>query len=154
MRLPSLLLAAAVGISSSWAQSTPCDLNNDGVVNVVDVQLAVNMALGATPCTVGSCDASLPILVQTASLTGVCHNVVLNWVASITPGVTYNVYRSSTSGGPYTRLNSSGPSLTYTDIISPAPAGYTVYYYYVVRAFNGSVESANSNEAQVLAPSP
>jgi hypothetical protein len=29
---------------------SPCDLNSDGVTNVVDVQIAVNMALGTTPC--------------------------------------------------------------------------------------------------------
>ena len=154
MRILRVLSTAAVCVSFSQAQGSPCDLNQDGAINVVDVQMAVNMAVGAIACTVGSCDAYLPDLVKAAVLTGICHNVVLNWVASTTPGVTYNVYRSSTAGGPYKKLNSSGANVTYTDIIPAASAGQTIHYYYVVRAFDGSVESANSNEAQVLAPSP
>jgi len=33
------------------APPSPCDVNGDGVTNVVDVQLEVNMALGISPCT-------------------------------------------------------------------------------------------------------
>jgi len=30
---------------------TACDVNRDGTMNVLDVQLEVNQALGITPCT-------------------------------------------------------------------------------------------------------
>ncbi len=33
------------------ATGSPCDLNNDGVVNVLDVQLMVSQAIGTAPCT-------------------------------------------------------------------------------------------------------
>ena len=49
---------------SGQARSSPCDLNADGVVNVLDVQIAVNAALGVIPCGAndldgnGKCDAA------------------------------------------------------------------------------------------------
>jgi M6 family metalloprotease-like protein len=37
---------------------SPCDLNQDGSTNVVDVQQSVNRALGITPCTTGDLDGN------------------------------------------------------------------------------------------------
>jgi len=73
--------------------------------------------------------------------------VILGWSASTTASVTYNVYRSTTQGGPYTpgTLLTSLPAgtLTYTD--NTVTHGTT--YYYVVTAVDGnSIESVNSNE--------
>jgi hypothetical protein len=48
MKLALLLIAFRCLI----AQTSPCDLNGDGVVNQIDVQLAVNQALGISRCTV------------------------------------------------------------------------------------------------------
>jgi len=57
----------------------------------------------------------------------------------------YNVYRSTTSGGPYSKLNASPVSSSnYGD--NSVNGGVT--YYYVVRAVDASMnESANSNQA-------
>ena len=90
-------------------------------------------------------------VVNAALPNGTCGVVVLNWVASTSAGIIgYNVYRATTSGAYTTPLNSLPiSSITYTD--STVQAGQT--YYYVVRALNGSAESANSNEAQVIVPS-
>lgn len=77
--------------------------------------------------------------------------VVLTWVASISPAVVgYNVYRATTSGGPYSRLT---PSLvgttTYTD--TSVQSGHT--YYYVATAVDGSQrESSYSNQASATIP--
>jgi hypothetical protein len=79
------------------------------------------------------------------------HRATLNWNASATPLVTYNVYRSSVSGGPYSKINPSAVSaLSYVD--TAVAAGKT--YYYVVTAVNSSnVESGYSNEATAPIPS-
>jgi len=54
----------------------------------------------------------------------------------------YNVYRSTTSGGPYSSVGStSGTSFYDTGVTN----GTT--YYYVVRGMNAKGESVNSNEA-------
>ena len=69
--------------------------------------------------------------------------VTLNWTAA-TDAVSYNVYRSTTSGGPYTSIASDITGTTYTD--TGLTNGTT--YYYVVKAVNSSgTESAYSNEA-------
>jgi hypothetical protein len=146
---------AASGLSA-------CDLNGDGAVNVIDVQLGTNMYLGLAPCTAKIAGAGVcsPLVVQqltNAALTGICttanlHTVALTWTPSTTPNVNYNVYRSATSGGPYAKLTSSpvsGP--TYTD--SSVIAAQT--YYYVTTAVSGSNnESAYSNEAAAVVPFP
>jgi len=80
------------------------------------------------------------------------HSVTLNWNASTSAVVGYNVYRAAQPGGPYTKLNSSPIRPTsYAD--SAAQAGQT--YFYVVTAVDGSgVESRFSNKVQVSVPFP
>ncbi len=55
-----------------------CDINHDGVVNVVDVQLMINQALGMSPCTAdlnhdGVCNVLEVQIEIVAALTGVCN---------------------------------------------------------------------------------
>lgn len=80
------------------------------------------------------------------------HTVTLSWKASTSTVSGYNVYRSLTSGGPYSQINSSlVPSTTFTD--DNVQAGQT--YFYVTTAVNSSnVESSYSNQAEVVVPSP
>lgn len=78
------------------------------------------------------------------------HTVGLSWNASASQVVGYNIYRGTTSGGPYTRLNPSLLSATnYTD--SSVDSGTT--YYYVATAMDSSnVESQYSNQASAAIP--
>jgi hypothetical protein len=152
----------AASSSSSW---NSCDLSADLTVNVVDVQWAVNMVLGMMPCTAningtGVCDVVVVQRVINAALGGTCitdtssssHSVSLTWTASTSSSVIgYNLYRGTTSGGSYTKLNSSLVTTTnYTD--TTVVAGQT--YYYVASAVDSSAESAYSNQAQAVVPSP
>jgi hypothetical protein len=57
--------------------ASACDLNFDGVTSVLDVQLAVNMSLGTTPCTAningpGVCAVTTIQRVVNAALGGAC----------------------------------------------------------------------------------
>ncbi len=67
----------------------------------------------------------------------------LSWTAGGT-AQSYNVYRGTTAGGPYTMISTPGAVTTtsYTD----TTAAYPNTYYYVVRAVNAGVASINSNE--------
>jgi hypothetical protein len=81
------------------------------------------------------------------------HRATLNWVASTSSRVVgYNVYRGTTSGGPYTKVNSTPASGTrFTDRY--VQAGQT--YYYVTTSVDASGnESGYSNESTVTIPSP
>jgi hypothetical protein len=80
------------------------------------------------------------------------HSVSVSWNASSSPGVTnYNVYRSTTSGGPYARVGwrVSGSSFTDTSV----QAGAT-YFYVVTAVTTTNVESVVSSEIKVTVPSP
>ncbi len=78
------------------------------------------------------------------------HSVTLTWTASTSVVNGYNVYRGTTSGGPYTRINSGlVPGLSYKD--QDVPGGKT--YYYVTRAVDAKgLESPNSSEIKVTVP--
>jgi hypothetical protein len=157
-----LTIALLLFCVSAWAQiqRDACDLNADGVDNTADVTLAVNMDIGMAPCTanvvgVGLCNVVVVQRVTNAALGGACvagnaHTATLSWTASVTPNVSYNVYRATTSGGPYTKVGSVGVGVvSYID--STALAGQT--YFYVIRAVDSTnTESANSNEAQAVVP--
>lgn len=68
--------------------------------------------------------------------------VFVDWTASVTGGVTYNVYRAEVTGGPYTELITTVACCEYKD--PNVRKGKT--FFYVVTSFDGSLESANSNE--------
>lgn len=73
----------------------------------------------------------------------------LSWTASDSPNVAgYNIYRSTASGGPYTRVNPSlVPGLGYEDVTVTK----TRFYHYVATAANDTGdESPYSVECMVL----
>jgi hypothetical protein len=78
------------------------------------------------------------------------YSVALSWSASTSSVAGYNVYSSTVSGGPYTKLTSSPVSSTdYTD--NSVQAGKT--YYYVVTSVNSSdVESSDSTQVSAVIP--
>jgi fibronectin type 3 domain-containing protein len=79
-------------------------------------------------------------------------NVIqLSWTASTSASVVgYNVYRSSVSGGPYTKIVSSPViGTSYSD--QTAQAG--VQYYYVATSVGeNGIESTYSNQVTALIP--
>jgi len=78
------------------------------------------------------------------------YTVDLTWNASSSSVSGYNVYRGSTSGGPYSKVNSKlDAGTTYSD--GTVAASNT--YYYVTTAVNSSgQESKYSNQVQVVIP--
>jgi len=159
----AILLATPI---SARASSSPCDLNQDGTVNATDVGLAINMVVGSIPCVAdidgaNVCNVAVVQRVVIASKGGECitgagaipHAVSLNWNASTSPLVAgYNVYRGTTSGGPYTKLSSSLISgTTFAD--KTVVAGKT-YYYVCTAVDTTNNESVDSNQASATVPSP
>jgi len=143
-----------------------CDLNADGTVNVSDVQLITNMALGTAPCAAnivgpGICNVVVVQRVINAASGGACvtgaagapHSVTLTWTASTSPNVTgHNIYRATDAGGPYAKVNSYlVVGTSYAD--SAVLAGQT-YYYVATAVDSANAESSYSNEALATVPSP
>jgi hypothetical protein len=109
-------------------------------------------ASGSVQVTPG--DATPPLTIALSG-TGVnpaptSHTVALNWIASPSTVVGYNVYRGTQSGGPYAQTNSSlVAGTTYSD--SSLAAGQ-IYWYVVTSVASSGIESAHSNEAMVTVP--
>lgn len=80
------------------------------------------------------------------------HSVSLSWSPSTSAVTGYNVYRGTQSGGPYTQINTSlQPGTSYSD----AGVQSGLVYFYVVTAVDASSqESAYSNEATAVIPTP
>jgi hypothetical protein len=80
------------------------------------------------------------------------HSVDLTWNPSPSAVNGYNIYRSGTSGGPYSQINSTIDSATsYID--NTVAAGNT--YFYVTTAVDANgVESVNSNQVKTVIPTP
>jgi fibronectin type 3 domain-containing protein len=80
----------------------------------------------------------------------VTHSVSLSWSASTSTVSGYNVYRSTVSGGGYTKVNTSlVGGLTYTDSTVLA---LTTYYYVTTAVDSNNVESIFSNEVSAVIP--
>ncbi len=160
-----LVFAGLLSLCSwAWGQTiSPCDLNQDGQVNSTDVTLAVNMALGAATCTANLEGAHVCTVVTVqrvinasegqACVTYNTHATTLNWVASSSLNVAgYNIYRGITTGGPYTKVNSSLITGTnYTD--ASVQAGQT-YYYVATTVDTSGNESGYSGQISLVIPNP
>ena len=90
------------------------------------------------------------ITLSGSGVTPSSHSVSLSWTASTSVVSGYNVYRSTTSGSGYAKVNGSlVGAVNYTD--STLATGTT--YYYVTTAVDGSGnESTDSNEAVAVIP--
>jgi hypothetical protein len=100
-------------------------------------------------------NASNPVVQVGVSGTGITaqqsgtHGVTLSWTPSTSNVIGYFVYRSSVSGGPYTKLNAAVDSQpTFVD--SGLASG--TYYYVVTSVDPSGTESGFSNEVQVVVP--
>ena|SRR5579871_1317979 len=154
-RAKMCVAAMAILSQAAWGQTATCDLNGDGNVNVVDVQLVTNQEIGVVSCTaniggvLGCTDSARQVVIK-AALGGGCHFISLSWGASSSAGVVgYNIYRGTTAGGESTTPINTSPvtGTTFTDINTVS--GIT--YFYVIKATNGSAESAPSSEASATA---
>ena len=124
------------------------------MVDAADVQAAINMIIGISPCTAAIagtnvCDVVIVQRVANAVLGEPCltstgiHVVVLTWKASTSSGVTgYKVYRRTRSG-KFKLLATPGNVTSYLD--TTVVSGYT--YLYAVSAVNGSNQESGLSEA-------
>ena len=82
------------------------------------------------------------------------HEITVSWVAPSPVGGSgtiagYNVYRSTTSGGPYTKLNTS--TINATSFEDTTGAAGTTYYYVATTIDSNGFESSDSIQASATA---
>jgi hypothetical protein len=77
------------------------------------------------------------------------HSITIGWTytqgADLATG--FNVYRATTSGGPYTKLTATPLSINTLTFMDITGVGGTKYFYVVTAVDIGGFESANSPEA-------
>jgi len=78
------------------------------------------------------------------------HSVSLSWKPDSSSVAGYNVYRSTKSGGPYSRLTSTLE--TATDYLDTSVASGTTYYYEVTAVNDAGRESARSASVKAAIP--
>ena len=118
-------------------------------------------SLQFSPTVAGAVNGNLSIVSNatgspaTVPLTGtgvapVQHSVALTWNASTSTVAGYNVYRSTVSGGPYAKIDSSlAAALNYTDSTVQSS---TTYYYVTTAVDSSGHESVFSNQAPAIIP--
>jgi hypothetical protein len=162
---------ATLSASSSSVTVTSDNFTNSefilsGISLPVTIQAgnSASFTVTFTPQSTGAATATLSFAsnaanaptVQSLAGTGTAppvHTVALSWTASTSSNITsYNVYRGTTSGGPYTQLGSvPEPTTTYSD--TSVTDGQT-YYYVTTTVNSNSQESAYSNQATAVIPPP
>jgi len=89
-----------------------------------------------------------PLAPTNLKATGAKKKIMLTWTQSTSTGITQNrIYRSQSSGGPFTTIALIGANTSYTD--TQVVSGTT--YYYAVAALRGGQESVNSTVASAKA---
>ncbi len=110
------------------------DNRNEGGGSADSIDVYANGVTLGGPCTPPAAPTGLTASAVSSS------QINLSWTASA-GATSYNVYRSTVSGGPYSSVGSSA-----TTSFSNTGLAASTTYYYVVRAVN-VCESGNSNQA-------
>jgi hypothetical protein len=142
---------SGAGFSATGVQSgqilTP---GQNATLNVTFTPSATGSASGSVTITSNATNSPTTVTLSGTGVQPVSHSVTLTWTASTSTVTGYNVYRSTVSGGPYTKLNLTPvTATTYTD--TTVQSGMT-YFFVVTSVDSSGVESANSTEVSATIP--
>lgn len=162
--LSGSVTASGGSVVLSSASSSNSAFSVSGLTFPVTVASGQRLPFTVTfaPSAAGSASANISFFAANASSTSetasgsgaaVQHTVGLSWNASTSTSIAgYNVYRSTSSNGSYSRINPVlDPSMNYSD--STVQAGQT-YYYATTAVDSSGTESGYSNKVQVVVPTP
>ena len=166
-RLLSVTLTnkGASGVSISNVTLSGAGLSLGGVSSGLILSAGSTATLNVTfaPSAAGTLNGSVTVASNatnptvTISLTGtavqpVSHSVTLDLTPNSSNVAGYNVYRSSVSNGPYTKLNS--PLLTSTTYTDTTVLANQTYFYVGTSVDSNGNETAYSNQVPATIPTP
>jgi hypothetical protein len=147
----SQIAASGAGYSLSGA-SAPVTLTptQSLTFSIIFSPTGVGSQSGSVTVTSNATGSPSTISLTGSGVSATPHTVSLSWTASTSTVSGYNIYRSTTNGSGYAKLNGALVSaVSYTD--TTVVNGLT--YYYVTTAVDSSgTESVNSNQAQAIIP--
>jgi hypothetical protein len=149
---------SAVSISQVTA---PANFSVSGILPPISLSAGQSTAFNVffAPATTGTLSGTLTVTSNASNspttiklsgsgATSTVHSVTLSWTPSSTIFTGFDIYRGTTSGGPYTVINSSlTPSFTDTTVTS----GQT-YYYVVTEIDTSGNQSIYSDQASAVIP--
>jgi Abnormal spindle-like microcephaly-assoc'd, ASPM-SPD-2-Hydin len=125
---------------------------NSALINVTFAPSASGTLSGSVTIASNASDPSVVISLSGTAVQPVSHSVTLSFAPNSSNVVGYNIYRSSTSNGPYTKLNS--PILTSTAYTDSAVTASQTYYYVGTSVDSAGTETAYSSQVSATIPTP
>jgi Putative Ig domain/Abnormal spindle-like microcephaly-assoc'd, ASPM-SPD-2-Hydin len=162
----STTVNGAVGSAFSYqitATNSPTSYAATGLPTGLSVNTSTGLISG-TPTISGTSSATINATnaggtgsaTLTLGIASTSYSVMLSWTASPSPDAAgyeisgYNIFRSTTSGGPYTQLNSSLiAGTTYADT---TVADGTTYYYVATVVDSSNAQSGYSTQIEAVVP--
>jgi hypothetical protein len=147
----SNVIISGAGYTASGVQSGQIVKSGQtATLNVTFTPSGTGPLPGSVKVTSNATNSPASISLSGTGVQPVSHSVTLTWTASTSTVSGYNVYRSTVSGGPYTKLNSA-PVAATTYVDTTVQAGQ-IYLYVVTSIDSGGVESADSTEVSATVP--
>jgi Transmembrane protein 131-like N-terminal/Abnormal spindle-like microcephaly-assoc'd, ASPM-SPD-2-Hydin len=155
--------ASSVTLYSVTSTSSEFHLGGISLPTTIAPGQSTSLTLIFTPRTSGVASGSISIITNAANtpmvetLTGsgtaaTAHSVSLSWNPGPSGVVGYNIYRSATAGGPYTKVNSV---LTLgTKYLDDSVEAGATYYYVSTAVAKSGVESKYSQQSSAVIPNP
>jgi len=147
----SNVVIAGAGYTTSGVQSGQILApGQTGTLNVTFDPSGTGTIAGGLTVTSNAANSPARIALSGTGVAAVQHSATLSWADSDSTVTGYNVYRSTVSGGPYTKLDSALVAAT-TSTDTSVQAGQT-YFYVVTSVDTSGVESGYSSEASAAIP--
>ena len=147
----SQIAVSGTGFSLSGA-TTPVTLSSSQKMtfSVIFSPSAAGTDNGSVTVSSNASGSPSTITLSGTGVTAVPHTVSLTWTASTSTVSGYNVYRSTTSGSGYAKINATlVPAVNYSD---PTVQNSITYYYVTTAVDSSGNESTYSNEASAVIP--
>lgn len=142
---------SGAGVSAAGASSgLILSAGNSAVLNVTFAPSAAGTLNGSVTVTSNAGDPTVTIALAGTAMQSQ-HSVTLSLTPDSSNVTGYNVYRSSTSSGPYTKLNS--PLLSTTTYTDSTVVAAKTYFYVGTSVDSAGNETAYSNQVSATVPS-